>query len=47
MQGETLIVAVDEDGCFTEKITDFSKCYVKNADKDIIEAVKVWQYKQL
>ncbi|KAL6188962.1 hypothetical protein ACLB2K_040352 [Fragaria x ananassa] len=39
-KGETLIVAVDEDGCFTEKITDFSKCYVKNADKDIIEAVK-------
>ncbi|XP_061990360.1 isoleucine--tRNA ligase, cytoplasmic [Rosa rugosa] len=39
-KGETLIVAVDEDGCFTEKITDFSKCYVKNADKDIIEALK-------
>ncbi|XP_050372783.1 isoleucine--tRNA ligase, cytoplasmic [Argentina anserina] len=39
-KGETLIVAVDEDGCFTEKITDFSKRYVKDADKDIIDALK-------
>ncbi|CAN6722905.1 unnamed protein product [Malus baccata var. baccata] len=39
-KGENLIVAVDDDGCFTERITDFSKCYVKDADKDIIEAVK-------
>ncbi|KAJ6741157.1 SOLEUCYL-TRNA SYNTHETASE, partial [Salix purpurea] len=37
---ENLIVAVDEDGCFIGKITDFSGCYVKDADKDIIEAVK-------
>ncbi|KAJ6419121.1 hypothetical protein OIU84_029264 [Salix udensis] len=37
---ENLIVAVDEDGCFIGKITDFSGRYVKDADKDIIEAVK-------
>lgn len=39
-QGEDLIVAVDADGCFTEKITDFAGCYVKDADKAIIKAVK-------
>uniref|UniRef100_A0A2P2LGF3 isoleucine--tRNA ligase n=1 Tax=Rhizophora mucronata TaxID=61149 RepID=A0A2P2LGF3_RHIMU len=39
-KGENLIVAVDDDGCFTEKITDFSGTYVKDADKYIIEAVK-------
>ncbi|KAH7572769.1 hypothetical protein JRO89_XS03G0009900 [Xanthoceras sorbifolium] len=39
-KGENLIVAVDDDGCFTGKITDFSGRYVKDADKDIIEAVK-------
>ncbi|KAI5558184.1 hypothetical protein BDE02_17G022700 [Populus trichocarpa] len=37
---DNLIVAVDDDGCFIEKITDFSGRYVKDADKDIIEAVK-------
>ncbi|KAL5168854.1 Isoleucine--tRNA ligase, cytoplasmic [Glycine soja] len=37
---DKLTVAVDDDGCFTEKITDFSGCYIKHADKDIIEAVK-------
>ncbi|KAK8700452.1 hypothetical protein V6N13_018848 [Hibiscus sabdariffa] len=37
---EKLIVAVDEDGCFTGQIADFSGRYVKDADKDIIEAVK-------
>ncbi|KAL1355690.1 hypothetical protein HN51_007685 [Arachis hypogaea] len=37
---DNLTVAVDDDGCFTEKITDFSGCYIKDADKDIIEAVK-------
>lgn len=36
-----MIVAVDDDGCFTAKITDFSGQYVKDADKDIVEAVKV------
>lgn len=36
-----MIVAVDDDGCFTEKITDFSGSYVKDADKDIIESIKV------
>ncbi|CAL8085616.1 unnamed protein product [Prunus armeniaca] len=39
-KGENLIVAVDDDGCFTERITDFSGRYVKDADKAISEAVK-------
>ncbi|PIN26124.1 Isoleucyl-tRNA synthetase [Handroanthus impetiginosus] len=39
-KGENLIVAVDDDGCFTERIVDFSRRYVKDADKDIIQAVK-------
>ncbi|OIV94953.1 hypothetical protein TanjilG_22150 [Lupinus angustifolius] len=37
---DNLTVAVDDDGCFTSKITDFSGRYIKDADKDIIEAVK-------
>lgn len=41
LQGENLIVAVDDDGCFTSRIMDFSGRHVKDADKDIIEAVKV------
>lgn len=41
LQGENLVVAVDDDGCFIEKITDFSGQYVKDADKNIIEALKV------
>ncbi|KAK4566798.1 hypothetical protein RGQ29_002877 [Quercus rubra] len=40
IKGENLIVAVDEDGCFTTKISEFSGQYVKDADKDIIEAIK-------
>ncbi|PIA64421.1 hypothetical protein AQUCO_00100120v1 [Aquilegia coerulea] len=39
-KGENLIVAVDDDGCFTDKISDFGRRYVKEADKDIINAVK-------
>ncbi|WCJ41408.1 Isoleucine--tRNA ligase cytoplasmic [Euphorbia peplus] len=39
-KGENLVVAVDNDGCFIERITDFRGRYVKDADKDIIEAVK-------
>ncbi|CAN7013934.1 unnamed protein product [Brassica rapa subsp. trilocularis] len=39
-QGEGLVVAVDGDGLFTERITHFFGRYVKDADKDIIEAVK-------
>ncbi|KAK8512130.1 hypothetical protein V6N12_031858 [Hibiscus sabdariffa] len=39
-KGENLIVAVDDDGCFTGKIIDFNGLYVKDADKDIIEALK-------
>ncbi|KAI3497709.1 hypothetical protein L1887_33203 [Cichorium endivia] len=39
-KGENLIMAVDDDGCFTERITDFSGRYVKEADKDIIQVVK-------
>ncbi|XP_078433905.1 tRNA synthetase class I (I, L, M and V) family protein isoform X2 [Wolffia australiana] len=35
-----LVVAVDSDGCFTERIVDFKGRYVKDADKDIITAVK-------
>lgn len=34
-------MAVDDDGFFISKITDFSGSYVKDVDKDIIEAVKV------
>ena len=40
IQGENLVMAVDDDGCFTKRITDFSGRYVKEADKDIILAVK-------
>lgn len=36
-----LFVAVDADGCFTKEVSDFSGRYVKDADKDIINAVKV------
>ncbi|KAI3450053.1 hypothetical protein Pfo_006718 [Paulownia fortunei] len=39
-KGENLVVAVDDDGCFTERVVDFSRRYVKDADKDIIQAVK-------
>ncbi|CAN0926680.1 Isoleucine--tRNA ligase, cytoplasmic [Linum grandiflorum] len=39
-KGENLVVAVDDDGCYTDRITDFRGRYVKDADKDIIEAVK-------
>ncbi|GFP97100.1 probable isoleucine--tRNA ligase cytoplasmic [Phtheirospermum japonicum] len=39
-KGENLVVAVDDDGCFTDRIVQFSKRYVKDADKDIIQAVK-------
>ncbi|XP_074580214.1 isoleucine--tRNA ligase, cytoplasmic-like isoform X1 [Curcuma longa] len=35
-----LFVAVDADGCFTKEVSDFSGRYVKDADKDIINAVK-------
>ncbi|XP_072969393.1 isoleucine--tRNA ligase, cytoplasmic [Typha angustifolia] len=36
-----LIVAVDAEGCFTEKIVDFHGRFVKDADKDIINAIRV------
>ncbi|KAF6150031.1 hypothetical protein GIB67_002813 [Kingdonia uniflora] len=39
-KGEDLIVAVDDDGCLTEKISDFKGRYVKDADKDIISYIK-------
>ncbi|KAK1257396.1 Valine--tRNA ligase [Acorus gramineus] len=39
-KGEDLIVAVDDDGCFTEKVWDYSGRHVKDADKDIINTVK-------
>ncbi|PPD70137.1 hypothetical protein GOBAR_DD32981 [Gossypium barbadense] len=38
-KGENLIVAVDDDGCLSGKITGFNGRYVKDADKDIIEAL--------
>nr|GMD00439.1 isoleucine--tRNA ligase, cytoplasmic [Ipomoea batatas] len=38
-KGENLIVAVDDDGCFTERVSDFARRYVKDADKDIIQAL--------
>ncbi|KAG0483871.1 hypothetical protein HPP92_011955 [Vanilla planifolia] len=38
---EDLVVAVDSDGRFTKKILDFSGRYVKDADKDIINFLKV------
>ena len=41
LQGEGLVVAVDEDGLFTERITHFFGRYVRDAEKDVIEAVKV------
>ncbi|KAJ6810557.1 putative isoleucine--tRNA ligase, cytoplasmic [Iris pallida] len=37
---EELIVAVDDDGCFTEKVSTFQGRHVKEADKDIIQFVK-------
>lgn len=40
MQTAGLVVAVDDDGCFIDKISDFKGRYVKEADKDIISAVK-------
>ncbi|KAF3650020.1 Isoleucine--tRNA ligase, cytoplasmic [Capsicum annuum] len=39
-KGESLIVAVDDNGRFTERITDFRDKYVKEADNDITQAVK-------
>ncbi|XWS57924.1 hypothetical protein CRYUN_Cryun09bG0214700 [Craigia yunnanensis] len=38
--GENLTIPIDDDGCFTGKIIDFNGRYVKDVDKDIIEAVK-------
>ncbi|KAI3934371.1 hypothetical protein MKW92_006840 [Papaver armeniacum] len=39
-KGENLVVAVDDDGCFTDRVSDFCGRYVKDADKDIVIAVK-------
>ncbi|KAL9240634.1 hypothetical protein vseg_014831 [Gypsophila vaccaria] len=39
-KGADLIVAVDDDGNFIERVYDFKGRYVKEADKDIITAVK-------
>ncbi|CAN6457025.1 unnamed protein product [Victoria cruziana] len=39
-KGEDLVIAVDDDGFFTNKIYDMKGRYVKDADKDIISAVK-------
>ncbi|XP_006656298.1 isoleucine--tRNA ligase, cytoplasmic-like [Oryza brachyantha] len=40
IEGGGLVVAVDDDGCFIEKISEFRGLYVKDADKDIISSVK-------
>jgi hypothetical protein len=34
------VVAVDDDGCFTERITDLKGCNIKIAENGIIQAVK-------
>ncbi|KAI3951102.1 hypothetical protein MKW98_028506 [Papaver atlanticum] len=39
-KGKNLTVAVDDDGCFTEKASHFCGRYVKDADKDFINDVK-------
>lgn len=39
-----MVVAVDEDGRFIEKVSDFKGLYVKDADKEIINAVKASIY---
>ncbi|KAJ1703600.1 hypothetical protein LUZ63_003379 [Rhynchospora breviuscula] len=39
-KGDDLVVAVDGEGRFKEKVKDFSGRYVKDADKDIISMVK-------
>jgi isoleucyl-tRNA synthetase len=44
MQASRLIVAVDDDGCFTEKVSEFKGRHVKEADKDIISSVKESQF---
>jgi hypothetical protein len=44
VQASGLVVAVDDDGCFIEKISDFKGRHVKEADKDIISAVKVSRF---
>lgn len=41
VQASGLVVAVDDDGHFIEKISQFKGRHVKEADKDIINAVKV------
>uniref|UniRef100_A0ACD5UJZ9 Uncharacterized protein n=1 Tax=Avena sativa TaxID=4498 RepID=A0ACD5UJZ9_AVESA len=40
IEASGLVVAVDDDGCFIEKISEFKGRHVKEADKDIISAVK-------
>ncbi|CAI9294357.1 unnamed protein product [Lactuca saligna] len=39
-KGENLVMVVNDDGCFTERVIDFIGRYVKEADKDIIQADK-------
>lgn len=35
-----MVCPVDEKGIFTEEVTDFAGLYVKDADKQIIKALK-------
>ncbi|GJN13247.1 hypothetical protein PR202_ga31599 [Eleusine coracana subsp. coracana] len=44
IEASRLVVAVDDDGCFTEKVSEFKGRHVKEADKDIISAVKASCY---
>ena len=41
LQREDLLIPVDENGRFTQMVADFKGQYVKDADKEIISAVKV------
>jgi isoleucyl-tRNA synthetase len=40
LQGDDLVVAVDGEGRFKEKVTDFAGRYVKDTDKDIVSTIK-------
>ncbi|KAI3891051.1 hypothetical protein MKW98_007356 [Papaver atlanticum] len=39
-KGKNLTIAVNDDGCFTEKVSHFCGRYVNDADKDIFNDVK-------
>ena len=39
-RGEVVVCPVDDNGCYTEEVTDFKGRYVKDADKDIMRWLK-------